>query len=456
MIETNTLPRLLIVDDDPGILASVKLELKDKYSIQTASSIDQARSQIPLHKPNVMILDVHLEGSDISGVEFIPEVKKMDRSIQVVMLTAENESHSIVEAIRKGASDYITKPFESRDLQATVEKAYHRGGSEKKWPYVVYENIENIPDEYIGRSKSSQRLRALAAKVANNSVNVLMIGESGTGKEVLARQIHSQRKNPNRPFVAINCAAIPSELMESILFGHEKGSFTGAVSQKIGKFEQANGGDIFLDEIGSMPLPLQAKLLRVLQERSFERVGGLETIRSNFRVIAATNRDLRLQINEGTFREDLFYRLSVVQINIPPLRERREDIALLIDFFLQSSKNNPLRKSISSNAKATLTSLDWPGNARQLFNVIESMLVLSEGKEISVQDIPEHAYASASRESKIDFDLKNFEKALDDYEIQYIQKAIFQSHGEKQAASRLLNISRSSLIRRMKRLKLMK
>ena len=446
---------ILVVDDDPGVGASITLELKDKYAVQSVISLDQARLKIQETKPTILILDVHLSDSKMDGLAFLQEIKRFHKQIQVIMLTAERNSASIIEAIRRGATDYITKPFERNDLLQTVEKASYRSMSERFYNSAVYENIENTPTEYVGRSKASQKLRVLAEKMAVHNVNVLIIGESGTGKEVMARQIHSMKKDANRPFVAINCAAIPSELMESILFGHEKGSFTGAVSQKLGKFEQAHGGDIFLDEIGSMPLALQAKLLRVLQEHEFERVGGTETIRSNFRVIAATNRDLRKQIEEGTFREDLYYRISVVQMNVSPMRDRREDITMLIDYFIRNSKNNPTKKTISSEAKAKLTSLDWPGNARQLFNVIESMLVMSESKELDVEDIPDQAYNSL-QQGKVNFELRDFEKALDVYEMDWIQKAVNQSYGEKQAASRLLNISRSSLIRRMKRLEMMK
>lgn len=445
---------ILVVDDDPGVSASINLELKETYAVQAVHSIDEARSQIAKSIPNIIILDVHLSNSDTNGLEFLQEIKRTNRQIQVIMLTAERNSASIIEAIKRGASDYITKPFEGKDLIRTVEKASYKFLSQKP-TQTVYENIENTAVEYMGRSNASQKLREMAAKMSKHNVNVLIIGESGTGKEVLARQIHAMRKDNNRPFVAINCAAIPSELMESILFGHEKGSFTGAVGQKIGKFEQANGGDIFLDEIGSMPLALQAKLLRVLQEHEFERVGGLETIRSNFRVIAATNRDLRKQIEEGTFREDLYYRLSVVQLNIEPLRERREDINQLIDYFMKTSRNNASQKRMLSETRAKLASLDWPGNARQLANVIESMLVMSDNKELTVEDIPEQAYNSLNQGKKV-YQLHEFEKALDEYESEWIQKAVNQSYGEKQGASRLLSISRSSLIRRMKRLKLMK
>lgn len=446
---------VLVVDDDSGVSASIKLELSDHYTIHTASTINEAKLAIQEKRPNIIILDNHLGENEISGLEFLQEIKRIHRQTQVIMLTAERNSATIIEAIKRGASDYITKPFERKDLLRTVEKASYRFLSERPNVTTIYENIENTPTEYIGRSKASQKLREMAEKMSKHHVNVLIIGESGTGKEVFARQIHAMRQDTHRPFVAINCAAIPSELMESILFGHEKGSFTGAVSQKIGKFEQANGGDIFLDEIGSMPLALQAKLLRVLQEHEFERVGGTQTLRSNFRVIAATNRDLRKQIEEGSFREDLYYRLSVVQINILPLRERREDINQLIDYFLKRSRNNTSQKRMVSEARAKLASLDWPGNARQLANVIDSMLVISENKELTVEDIPEQAYNPVQQGKKA-FQLSEFEKALDVYETEWIQKAVNQAYGEKQGASRLLNISRSSLIRRMKRLKLMK
>lgn len=440
---------ILCVDDDPGVLASLKLELSPKYQIVTAQTLDQAKEMFETHKPGVVIIDVHLDQD--SGLVLLADFKRRTKHVHCLMLTADRNSQSISKAIKLGASDYITKPFEKEDLQKTLNKYV----SPKET--VIYDAPqEKIAREYLGRSENVQRLRKLSQKVANAEVNILIMGESGTGKEVLSRYIHSLNTDSKRPFVALNCAAIPSELMESTLFGHEKGSFTGADQRKVGKFELANGGDIFLDEIGSMPIQLQSKLLRVLQEREFERVGGNETIQSNFRVIAATNRNLQDQINEGTFREDLYYRLSVVQFYLEPLRKRREDIPLLVDYYLKNSFHNIRNKTISAETKARLSTMEWPGNARQLFNILDSMIVLSDQNVLQIDDIPNYILDIPKTYSQSEqLPIDKFEKALDEYEMKLIQNALDQSFGQKQKASKALNISRSSLIRRMKRLKMM-
>ncbi len=449
-----TKPSILCVDDDPGILASLKLELSERYDLWTAQTGDEAKQIFQKNHPDLVILDVHLDQDD--GIALLSELKRKRKHVQYLMLTGDRDSQSIAKALKIGAVDYITKPFEKDDLHKTVEKSIRKIAWQFDDP--IYDSSsEPVAKEYIGRSENVQKLRLVSQKVANAEVNVLIIGESGTGKEVLSRYIHSMHKKNSRPFVALNCAAIPSELMESIMFGHEKGAFTGADRQKIGKFELANGGDIFLDEIGSMPLHLQSKLLRVLQEKEFERVGGHQMIQSNFRVIAATNRDLRIQIQEGTFREDLYYRLSVVQLHLEPLRERREDIPLLIDYYLERTEHNQENKTIHAETKARLSSMDWPGNARQLFNVIDAMLVLSDHRELTSQDIPAYVLENTSpASSTANKPMNQFEQALDAYEKQLIQKALDQAFGQKQKASTLLGISRSSLIRRMKRLQMMK
>ncbi|MEZ4704557.1 MAG: sigma-54 dependent transcriptional regulator [Bdellovibrionota bacterium] len=442
---------ILIIDDDPGIVAALSLELEKEYTIHKSTSLKQAFEILNRHRIEVVLVDLHFRDSSTTGLDFIDQAKAIVPKTEFIVLTANRDSEMIISALERGASDYITKPFEINDLEIAVEKALHRalfGRGE-----FIRKKIAKYP-EFVGRSKSSQMIREKIEKCAPKDANVLIIGESGTGKEVLSKHIHRLRNDPQRPFVALNCAAIPSELIESLLFGHEKGSFTGALGRKIGKFELANGGDVFLDEIGSMPMRMQAKLLRVLQEKEIERVGGAAPVKSNFRVIAASNIDLRKQIAQGTFREDLYYRLSVVQIHIPALRERREDIPLLISYYLENSPLNDENKIIDPKARAELTQYDWPGNIRQLFNVLDSMTILSQGPTLKVKDIPRHLLDPLVEE-EVSEESEDFLHALDHYEMNWIKKTLQNTHGNKEKASQVLGITRSSLIRRMKRLKMM-
>ncbi|MCB0326488.1 MAG: sigma-54-dependent Fis family transcriptional regulator [Bdellovibrionales bacterium] len=442
---------ILIIDDDPLIVSSLTLDLKLTYTLHTAANLTQAREILEKESVEAVLLDLHFSESSVSGIDFISEIKKIQPRAEIVILTGNRDSDTIIKSLKKGASDYITKPFEINDIELTLEKACCRASFRKGQEQVP---LLNQYPEFVGRSKATQMIRAKIDKCAQSTANILIVGESGTGKEVLSRHLHRLKDHGNRPFVTLNCAAIPAELLESILFGHEKGSFTGALQRRVGKFEQADGGDIFLDEIGSMPMSMQAKLLRVLQEKEFERIGSSSPIASNFRVISATNRDLRDQIQEGTFREDLYYRLSVVQLHIPPLRERREDIPLLISFYLENSEQNIHQKMIDPKARAMLTQYEWPGNIRQLFNVLDSMTILGHETTLTTRDIPTHLLTPSSQQTQPNSE-HDFLQALDEYETQWILAALQKTHGNKEKASKHLKISRSSLIRRMKRLNMM-
>lgn len=434
----------MVIDDDPGMIAAITWELHDHYDVIGATDTKEALAMFKLRRPKATLLDVSFPES--KGYDLIPSLLKIIPHHPIIMLSAHKDSSTITQALKCGAVDYIAKPFEREDLEKTLARVTQEKRS----------MINGL--EFIGRSAASLRIRSLIQKAAKSDVNVLISGETGTGKEVVAKLIHRHAKGHEgkRPFIAINCAAIPANLMESTLFGHERGAFTGATETKRGKFEEANGGDIFLDEISSLPLELQPKLLRVLQEKEFERVGGNKILKSNFRVISATNHDLYQLAQQGRFREDLIYRLSVIELRIPPLRERPEDIPLLINHYLENAPCNPGRKTISPEARGTLAALAWPGNARQLFHALDNMVFLSEKPELSVDDIPTHVRHQQSPQKTTDQlakkNLNDFERHLDEVERSWIQRAVDECNYNYSDAAKALGITRSSLYCRMKRL----
>lgn len=431
---------ILLIDDDKLIYHSIKLELEHIYTIEWASSFNDSVQYLDKNTPDAILLDIHL--AEDNGLEVLPDLIKQAHACPILMLTGSTQPQQISQALKIGAFDYVSKPFQSEDLLFTLRKAMDH-----------CENEHDLPYEFIGRSQSIQKIRTLAEKAAKTSANILIQGESGTGKEVLARMIH--RLSEKKSLVAVNCAAVPSELMESTFFGHEKGSFTGAIDLKRGKFEMADQGNLFLDEISSMPLNLQAKLLRVLQEKEFERVGGNRIIHSDFRVIAASNENLPEMIAQKTFREDLFYRLNIIEIDIPPLRQRPEDIPLLINYFLDQADKNPEDKRINPEAKGMLAAYPWPGNARQLFHTLEQMLLLADEEELGINNIPKRIRSELMMASALPQKprpVNQFKDALDDFERDFIERAIDSSKRNYSEAAKLLNISRSSLYSRMKRL----
>ncbi|MEZ4703596.1 MAG: sigma-54 dependent transcriptional regulator [Bdellovibrionota bacterium] len=418
-------PQLLLVDDQKIVCDAISLHLEGFYDLRVAHSYDSALRALNELTPQLCIVDYHLGDDRYNGLSLAQEFHDRQNNVPIILLTADRTPSLISKALSIGISDFITKPFEVCDLKNCIEKNLFLNSE-----IISYnENRENTPSRFIGRSYSAQKVRIQAEKVAKTNINTMILGESGTGKEVLAREIHRLRKQKLRPFVTINCAAIPKELMESIIFGHEKGAFSGATESRKGKFEIADNGDIFLDEIGSLSLELQGKLLRVLQEKEFERIGSNQIIKSQFRVICANNQDLWSQVIDGKFREDLYYRLSPIQIEIPPLRERREDIPQLIEYYLRSPEKNPDQRKISPQAVAALTQKPWRGNARQLFNALDSMIVFSEGRIIESSDIPENIDRSPvvidqqentpSRER-----LSNFQDKINQLETTYIQTAL--------------------------------
>ena len=381
--------RILVADDEESMRWVLSKALKKKgFAVDLAGDGDEALKLIRLHSYDLAILDIKMPG--LSGLELLDRVRDLKNDLLIVIMTAEASMKNAVEAMKRGAYDYITKPFDLDVIDAIVEKVNRA----KEMNSQVVQLKEELKERYqpeksiIGNSPVMREVYKTIGKVAPSDVTVLIQGESGTGKELIARAIHFNSKRIGKPFIALNCAAIPKELLESELFGFEKGAFTGAVERKLGKFEQANGGTIFLDEIGDMPLDLQAKILRALQEKEVIRTGGNQSISVDVRIVAATNQDLEDKVFRKEFREDLFYRLNVVPIMLAPLRERKEDIPLLVDYFLDKSSTEleiP-KKQCTPDALRHLSSYLWPGNIRELENTIKRAVILSSDPLLTVAD----------------------------------------------------------------------
>jgi len=382
--------KLLLIDDETDVQYSFR-RIFDSPEVQitTASSGEEGLKIIPKLKPDLVIMDVRMGG--ISGLETLRRLRQLDAKLPVIIMTAYGTTQTAIEAMKLGAYDYLLKPFDVPKLKQIIAAALNAARVMRQ--VVSYQPLLQSEDYalgIIGRSQSMQNVFKLIGQLANSDATALITGESGTGKELVARAIYHHSRRHEQPFVAINCAAIPENLLESELFGHEKGAFTGAVAQRIGKFEQCHGGTIFLDEIGDMTLQTQTKILRVLQAGTFERVGGNQAVQVDVRVIAATNKAVEQAVAAREFREDLFYRLNVVRIHLPPLRERREDIPLLVNYFLKriAQSQNQSPKSIAPEAVAALERFHWPGNVRELENVIRRALVVAKGEVILLDDLP--------------------------------------------------------------------
>jgi two-component system, NtrC family, response regulator AtoC len=449
-------PSILVVDDEAGVLDSFDAILSKDYDILLASNGPEALRIFSNRDVNLVLLDIRMPGMD--GLEVLRRIKELNEQTEVVIVTAVKSLKTAIEAIKLGASDYITKPFETPDILSLIKRVLEKQALLKEVLYLRSEiardhHFENL----VGRNARMQEIYDLVARIADNNATVLLSGESGTGKEVLARAIHQQSNRSQRPFVAVNCAAIPSELLESELFGHEKGAFTGAIATKVGKFEHATGGTLFLDEIGHMRIDLQAKILRALQEREVERVGGTRTIKIDVRVIAATNRDLKKAIEEGTFREDLYYRLNVVPVTLPPLRQRREDIPLLVEHFIAKYNREFTRKvkGFSAGATAALYQYDWPGNVRELENVIERAVALAQGETISLRELPlEISILGGDVIEDIQKAGLTLREARSHFERQYILNILERVQWNQTEAARVLGLHRNTLAWKLQRLRI--
>jgi DNA-binding NtrC family response regulator len=433
-----------VVDDEPLNLDLLEQELGDRgYAIERANGGAEALEKFAAHAPQLVLLD-HLM-PDPDGIEVLRRLRGGGVDIPVIMLTAHGTIEKAVEAMRYGATDFITKPFDADHLAFAVGRALNEERLGRKVEVLSQQANERhhlIP----GNSAAMKQAVDFARKAAASNSTVLLLGESGTGKEVIASAIHRWSERGEEPFIAINCAGLSKELVESELFGHEKGAFTGAHLLKRGKIELARGGTVFLDEIGDMAPELQARLLRFLQEQRFERVGGTKTMDGDVRIVVATNRDLARAIRDGHFREDLYYRINVIAIRLPPLRERKEDIPELARHFLErfASEGNKRFTGIAEGAMVKLLDHDWPGNVRELANAIERAVVLGRGPEVTVRDLPTHLGAASAMPAP---DGPGYHAALDAYKRNVIASALARTDGNRAAAAKLLGLQRTYLSR---------
>ncbi|HWO40264.1 MAG TPA: PEP-CTERM-box response regulator transcription factor [Candidatus Eisenbacteria bacterium] len=438
---------LLIVDDEPEVVALMRRAFDTNYEVITASQEQEAVLACERHRPQVVILDLTLDAAsrpELAGLRVLDRILQLDPNTRVIIVTGNGDDANALSAMRRGAFDYYFKPIRLEELKTITQRAFHiydlyrRAHDELVRPQAGFDGI-------VGASKSLREIIGFVRRVAPSDISVLICGESGTGKELIAHAIHRHSPRRNNPFVAVNCGAIPENLLESELFGHERGSFTGAYTQKKGKFEAAHTGTLFLDEIGELAPPLQVKLLRFLQDRKIERVGSTHPIDLDVRIVAATNRDLKRDMENHVFREDLYYRLKVVPLVIPPLRERAEDIVPLARHFLQKycREHHKPRAVLTAEAERALVSYAWPGNVRELENLISRAVVLSTNGVVGRSDL---GLSSAPPAGNVN--LKLAKKAIEE---DFVKKALMRHHGVISRAARDLGISRVNLYELMHR-----
>ncbi|NIA05806.1 MAG: response regulator [Proteobacteria bacterium] len=455
---------VLVVDDEPNYLIVLSELLRDAgFEVFTAQNGKEALPIVRGADLDVLISDIKMPGMD--GIELLENVKNLNRELPVILITAYAEVKKAVDAMRLGAFNYLAKPFPNEALLASVDKAIEHYGLVREIKRLRSEAMPRSGfSGMIGKSEHMRAMYQLVAKVAPVPSSVLITGESGTGKELVARAIHNLSPRKNAPFISINCAALASNLLESELFGHEKGAFTDAIAMRKGRFELADSGTLFLDEIGEMPPSLQAKLLRVLQERRFERVGGDHTLKVDVRILAATNKDLKDEVDKGNFRDDLYYRLNVIHIHLPPLRERVEDIPLLVVNFLEKNKRKLGKDNldISPEALRLLMTLPWEGNVRELENTIERATILCNNDRIEAEDVqPDFTESSGNLEWSVGLDLKQFvpdglslSEVLNGIEEKLVRQALENSANVQARAAEKLGITKSLLQYKMKKYKL--
>jgi DNA-binding NtrC family response regulator len=441
---------ILVVDDDLEMRELVHDVLKDRgHQITTAGSGQEALTLLANGDYAVVLTDLRMKGME--GTELLTEIKRLYPDIGVILMTAFGSVETAVEAMKRGASDYLTKPVKSEEIIRVVERAVREASLRRE----VSRLRKEVHKEYsfhqiLGKSKAIQVVFDLIRRVADSPTNVLITGESGTGKELVAKAIHYNSDRREAPFIPVNCAAIPEQLLESELFGHMRGSFTDAKMDKRGLFEEAQKGTVFLDEISELPLMLQAKILRAIQEKEIRRVGATKPTSVDVRIIAATNLNLNEEVKAKRFREDLYYRLNVIELKLPPLRERREDIPLLVDAFLKKcgQARGKEMKGVSESALAMLMDYGWPGNVRELENVIERAVTLSLGEKISPDDLPPAVQGARGDRRVLD---EAAEKTLPLHEIEkeYIKKILEKTGGNKYQAAHALGIDRKTLYRKL-------
>jgi len=443
---------VLVVDDDQSFRRVIEYQLhEDGYRVLTAANVSSALQQFKVEPVDVVMTDVRMPGGD--GMELLVRLKALQPDLPVVMLTAHGTIGAAVDAMKSGAADYLTKPFTREQLRVTLTKTLDLAALRQE-----NRNLrEAVAERFsftgmIAESRAMHDAIEIASRVARSDATVLLEGESGTGKELLARAIHFHSPRRARPLVIVNCAAIPENLLESELFGHRRGSFTGATTDKPGKFEAAHEGSIFLDEIGDLPLMMQAKILRVLQDHELDKVGELRPVKVNVRVVAATNRDLEKMVADGEFREDLYYRLAVVAVRLPPLRERTSDIPQLVDHFI-AKHGTPLGHTlkVAPDVYSAFNLYSWPGNIRELENVVHRALVLDKDQVIGLDDLPERLRSRDTRVARLRIELPDDGLPLEDVERELLVLALIKHDWNQTRAAAYLNISRSTLIYRMQK-----
>ncbi|UCD80232.1 MAG: sigma-54-dependent Fis family transcriptional regulator [Desulfobacterales bacterium] len=444
-------PKILVVDDESSHRQMIKAVLSaEGYEIREAADGNQAVKAVEEKFYDLILMDIRMPG--LSGIEALQKIKDISPGIPVIIMTAYASVNTAIEALKSGAYDYLTKPLDIEELKILVAKALRFQKLEQENIYLK-EQLNNRFDfsKIIGRSPAMKQLFETMALVAPSEATVLIVGESGTGKELIANAIHQNSSRAQRPFIKVNCAALPETLLESELFGHEKGAFTGATARKQGRFQLAHNSSILLDEIGEMSPTTQAKILRVLQEREFEPIGSTQTIKVDTRVIAATNKNLEDEIKKGRFREDLFYRINVVTIQLPALRDRQEDIPLLADFFLKrfAEKNRRVIKGFTPRAMDLLMRYDWSGNVRELENVVERAVIMARGEMITPLEFPENL-------KELDGELKepilnlSAGRSLKEVEKEMILRTLAETGGNRTHAANILGISRRTLQLKLK------
>lgn len=441
---------ILIIDDEEHMRWIIgKALAKEGYKTASAADGAEGLAKLAALGPDLVLLDLKLP--DESGIDILRAIKREQPRIPVIMITAHGTVESAIEAMKIGAVDYISKPFDMEELKIIISRTLEVVELASEVDYLRGELGEKLNTDLIGKSQAVEEIKKLVAKVADTPATVLIEGESGTGKEVVALLLHLQSSRANKPFIAVNCAAIPENLLESELFGYERGAFTGAINRKKGKFEVASGGTIFLDEIGEIPPHIQVKLLRVLQEKVFERVGGNEVVKMGARIIAATNRNLKKSVREGGFREDLYYRLQVIPIDLAPLCERKEDIPEFVDHFLKKYDYRRKIKGFTAEALKIMCSYHWPGNIRELENTVERAVILCGEDYVNSGYLPREMADKAETAGALLIDLPEQGVSLEELEKDLIVKALAKSGGNQTRAARLLGITRSALIYRMEK-----
>ncbi|MCB0261565.1 MAG: sigma-54-dependent Fis family transcriptional regulator [Calditrichaeota bacterium] len=443
--------RILLIDDDVNLCKVIAYQLKKNgYNVTSANSGAEGLKYFAQQDFELVITDIQMP--DISGIQVLKDIRRRNRQVVVIIITAHGSVDNALEACHLGADDYLTKPFGQEQLRFVIEKALQLRRLQQENNILRQELIGKYRFEnLVAHSAKMEEVLKMAGRVAASDATVLILGESGTGKELVARAIHYNSPRKDKPLVTVNCPSIPDNLLESELFGHVKGAFTGAIKDRKGKFEIADGGSIFLDEIGDLREDVQAKLLRVLQEHEVERLGGSKTIKTDVRVIAATNKNLEMMVQEGNFREDLYYRLSVVPVQIPPLRDRKEEVPYMVDFFIKRYAKDR-RFQVAPEVITALQDYEWPGNVRELENVIERAVVLSSDNHITMDSLPANLLTRLKTADSDQHRISADTHSLAEVEKRAILGALDEAGGNRSKAARILKVPRHVLLYRLKKL----